>query len=281
MPTFATPEPISVTLSLGFVGANVRVTAGDRADTTVEVRPVNEASKADLKVVDQTRVEYTDGRLVVRAPKLSQMFGRSGVVDVTIALPSGSRVQGETGLGEFLCDGPVGECRFKTGYGEVRVDRASSVSLRSGSGDVTVGRVDGDADVTASNGAVNIRSIGGTATVKNSNGASWIGEVTGDLRLNASNGGITVDRAHAGVTAKTANGSVRVGEVTRGAVTLETAGGSVEVGIRSGSAAWLDLNTRSGRVRNELAAAPGPGDTDDAVEVRARTYIGDIIVRRS
>jgi DUF4097 and DUF4098 domain-containing protein YvlB len=281
MPTFDTPEPISVTLNLEFVVANVRITAGDRADTTVEVRPVNEANKADLKVADQTRIEYADGRLVVRTPKISSLFGRSGSIDVTIALPSGSRLQGETGLGEFRCEGPLGECRFKTGFGEIHLDQATSVNLRSGSGDVTVGRVDGDAEVTASNGAVNVRSIGGTATVKNSNGASWIGEVMGVLRLNASNGGVTVDRAHAGVTAKTANGSLRIGEVARGAVTLETAAGSVEVGIRSGSAAWLDLNTRFGRVRNELAAAPGPDNTDDAVEVRARTHVGDIIIRRS
>lgn len=37
MPNFDTPEPISVTLELG-VG-NVRITASDRTDTTVDVRP--------------------------------------------------------------------------------------------------------------------------------------------------------------------------------------------------------------------------------------------------
>ena len=110
---------------------------------------------------------------------------------------------------------------------------------------------------------------------------SWIGEVTGDLRVNGANGAITVDRAHAGVTAKTASGSVRIGEVSRGAVTLETAAGSVDVGIRTGTAAWLDLNTVSGRIRNELAAAAAPDGSDDTVEVRARTYVGDIVVRRT
>ena len=116
--------------------------------------------------------------------------------------------------------------------------------------------------------------------MKNSNGATWIGEVTGDLRLNAANGAVAIDRAHADVSVKTANGSVRLGEITRGTVTLETAAGSIEVGIRTGTAAWLDLNTSSGRVRNELAAASGPADTDETVRVQARTYVGDITVRR-
>ncbi len=281
MPTFDTPQPVSARLSLGFVVANVRVTASDRTDTTVDVQPMDASSKADVKVAEQTRIEYADGRLEVRAPKLSTLFGRTGSVDVTITLPSGSRLQGETGMGELLCEGRLGECRFKTGYGEIRLDQAGAVNLRSASGDVTVDHADGGAEITASNGAVNIRRIDGPATVKNSNGATWIGEVTGELRVNGANGGVTVDRAHAGVTAKTANGSVRIGEVTSGAVTLETAAGSLEVGIHTGTAAWLDLNTVAGRIRNELAAAAGPDNSEETVEVRARTYVGDIIVRRT
>src|SRR6266542_1935569 len=263
MPTFDTPQPVSARLSLGFVVANVRVTASDRTDTTVDVQPMDASSKADVKVAEQTRIEYADGRLEVRAPKLSTLFGRTGSVDVTITLPSGSRLQGETGSGE------------------IRLDQAGAVNLRSASGDVTVDHADGGAEITASNGAVNIRRIDGPATVKNSNGATWIGEVTGELRVNGANGGVTVDRAHAGVTAKTANGSVRIGEVTSGAVTLETAAGSLEVGIHTGTAAWLDLNTVAGRIRNELAAAAGPDNSEETVEVRARTYVGDIIVRRT
>jgi DUF4097 and DUF4098 domain-containing protein YvlB len=281
MPTFDTPEPVSVRLGLGFVVANLRVTARDRTDTTVDVRPANPSSNADLKIAEQTRIEYADGRLVVRAPRLGTLFSRTGSIDVTIALPSGSRLEGVTGMGEVQCEGRLGECRFKTGYGEIRLDQAGAVNLHSASGDVTVDHADGDTEITASNGAVNVRRIDGPATVKNSNGATWIGEVTGDLRFNGANGSVAVDRAHAGVTAKTANGSVRIGEVIRGAVTLATAAGSVEIGIRAGTAAWLDLDTVVGRVRNELAAAAGPESTDETVEVRARTSIGDIIVRRT
>ena len=41
-------------------------------------------------------------------------------------------------MGEFLSEGRLGECRFKTGYGEIRLDQAGAVNLTSGSGDVTV-----------------------------------------------------------------------------------------------------------------------------------------------
>jgi DUF4097 and DUF4098 domain-containing protein YvlB len=281
MRTFDTPQPTSVRLSLGFVIANVRVTAGDRTDTTVDVRPTDASSRADLKIAEQTRIEYSDGGLAVRAPRLGTLFGRSGSVDVTIELPSGSQLQGETGMGELLCEGELGECRFKTGYGEIRLDKTGAVNLKSASGDVTVDHAGGGAEIAASNGAVNVRRIDGPASVKNSNGASWIGEVTGDLQFSGANGGLTVDRAHAGVTAKTANGGIRIGEVSRGAVTLETAAGSLNVGIRTGITAWLDINTVAGRIRNELAETAGPDGTGETVEVRARTHVGDIIVRRT
>jgi len=55
MPVFDTPEPISVTVELG-VG-DLRVVAGDRADTVVEVRPSDPAKKGDVTAAEQTRVE--------------------------------------------------------------------------------------------------------------------------------------------------------------------------------------------------------------------------------
>jgi DUF4097 and DUF4098 domain-containing protein YvlB len=128
---------------------------------------------------------------------------------------------------------------------------------------------------------VRIGSIDGTAVVKNSNGDTWIGEVTGDLRVNAANGRITVDRVHATVAAKSAMGDVRLGEVDRGTVLAQSGFGAVEVGIRDGVAAWLDLTTRFGNVRNDLEAAGRPEPGEEAVEVRAGTSYGDITIRRS
>jgi hypothetical protein len=281
MPAFDHEGPLAVHLSLGFVVANVRVRAEDRTDATVDVRPADPSNKADLKVADQTRVEFIDGQVHVRAPRFGMFVGRTGTVDVTLAVPEGSELRGETGMGEVLCEGRLGGCRFKTGYGEIRLDRVGTVDVTSASGDVTIDRAETVAGIKASNGAVSVRRIEGSAIVRNSNGATWIGAIGGDLRVNGGNGSIAVDRAECDVTAKTANGAVRIGDVARGEVILTSAAGPLEIGIRAGTAAWLDLKTFSGRVRNELSVAPGPGDAADTVQVRARTYLGDIVVRRT
>jgi hypothetical protein len=282
MPTFDTPEPISVTVELG-VG-DLRIVASDRTDTMVEVRPSDPAKKADVTAAEQTRVEYAGGRLLIKAPKNWRQYtfrGGGESIDVQVELPAGSQLRGETGVAALQCRGRLGECRYKTGIGDIQLDQAGAVQLRTGVGDITVERAGGDAELTTGSGSVRIDGIDGTAVVKNSNGDTWIGRVTGDLRVNAANGRISVDQASATVAAKSANGDVRLGEVAHGAVLAQTAFGKVEIGIRDGAAAWLDLNTRYGTVRNDLEAAERPGPGEDAVEVRARTSFGDITIHRS
>jgi hypothetical protein len=282
MPTFDTPEPISVTVELG-VG-DIRIVASDRTDTLVEVRPSDAAKKADVTAAEQTRVEYADGRLLIKAPKGWRPYtfrGGGESIDVQVDVPAGSHVRGEAGVAALRCQGRLGECRYKTGIGDIQLDQAGAVQLKTGGGDITVEQAVGDAELTTGSGAVQIDRIDGAAVVKNSNGDTWIGEVTGDLAVNAANGKISVDQAHATVAAKTANGDVRLGEVTHGAVLAQTGMGKVEIGILDGVAAWLDLNTRFGNVNNDLDAAERPEPGEDAVEVRARTAFGDITIHRS
>ncbi len=280
MPTFDTPEPISVVLEL--ILGDVRILATDRADTVVEVSPSDPTNESDVRAAEQTRVEFSQGRLLVKAQKRWRHYGPFGdreSVDVVIELPAGSQVRGEVSVGDVRAEGRLGECRIKTSAGHIWLDRTGSLHLVTGSGDVTVDHADGHVETTGS-GEVRIREIAGTAVVKNLNGNTWIGRVTGDLRCSAANGDITVENADGTVAAKTANGSIRIGEAVRGSIVLDTANGALEVGIREGTAALLDVRSRFGRVHNELEVAGGPETSDERVEVRANTGYGDIVIRR-
>ncbi|MFY9934900.1 MAG: DUF4097 family beta strand repeat-containing protein [Streptosporangiaceae bacterium] len=281
MPKFETPEPISVSLELG-VG-DVRITASGRTDTVVEVRPSDKADESDVKAAQQVRVDYTTGTLQVTGPKARAFdFSRkTRSVDVTIELPAGSQVSAEMQVGDFRCAGRLGECRFKTSAGNVRLERTGPLRLDTSAGHVTADGIAGNAEISTGTGKVQIGEVEGTAVVKNSNGDTTIDAVTGDVRVRAANGDITVERAGAGVEAKTANGSIRLGEVARGSVVLETANGDLEVGIAEGTAAWLEVNTKFGHVRNLLDEAAPPAESDETVEVRGRTSFGDITIRRS
>jgi DUF4097 and DUF4098 domain-containing protein YvlB len=147
-------------------------------------------------------------------------------------------------------------------------------------GDLTIEDVTGDVDLSTATGEVRIERIGGSADLTNSNGDIWVGEVSGEIRARAANGKITVGRAHAAVTAKAANGDIHLGEVSCGEVVASTACGKVDIGIRSGVAAWLDLHTGFGHVRNLLESTDRPDPSEETVKVRARTSFGDITIRR-
>jgi DUF4097 and DUF4098 domain-containing protein YvlB len=281
MPTFATPEPISV--SVEPVVGNVRVIASDRTDTVVDVRPSDESNSSDVKAAEQTRVEYSAGTLTIKAPRARPLdfTNKTRSIDVTIELPAGSRVHGSTGAGDLHGTGRLGECRYKSGAGHIQLDHTGKLDLHTGAGHIAVERVAGNVEITTGSGRVSVAEIDGAAEIKNSNGATTIGTVTGSVRVRAANGDITVEHAADAVDAKTANGSVQAREVVRGAVVLETAMGDIEIGIREGTAAWLDVKTRFGRVNNTMDAADAPGTAVDTVEVRAHTSFGEIAVHRS
>lgn len=284
MPAFDTPGPISVTLGIG-VG-DVRITAEDRADTVVEVRPTDASDSSDVKAAEQATVKYADGVLVIRTPKPGVMdFSRkTRSVDVSIALPAGSHVRGDASVGDLRSTGRLGECAFKTDVGHIHVDRVGTSRLKTGAGNVTVGRVDGDVDVSTGTGRIRIGEIGGGTAVKNSNGRTEIGSALGDLRVRNANGDISVDRAAGPKTdVDTANGTVRIGEATGAAVVLKAGTGDLEIGIGGGLPAKLDLTTGFGRVHNMLESADGSPEASlgKSVDVRGKTSYGDITIHRA
>jgi hypothetical protein len=282
MPTFDSRGPISVTVEIG-VG-EIRLIAGDRTDTVVEVRPADPSRKGDVTAAEQTRVDYSDGALRIKAQRGWRQYSlRNGAdaVHVIVELPAGSSVTGEVGLGTLHATGRFGDFRHKSGAGDIQVDEAAGVSLTTSAGDITVGRATGNCDFATSSGAVRLGTIDGTAVVKNSNGDTEIGDITGDLRVRAANGKVSVDRAQSTVAVATANGDIRLGEVVRGAVVAKTAYGRIDVGVRSGVAAWLDLNTAFGKVHSDLDATDRPAQGEDVVELKARTAYGDVTIRRA
>ncbi|GAA4022601.1 DUF4097 family beta strand repeat-containing protein [Allokutzneria multivorans] len=282
MPIFETPQAISATIKIS-VG-DIRVAASDRADTVVEIAPSNPEDASDVKAAEQTRVDYADGKLVITGPK-SPMLGlskKTRSVDVSVQLPTGSRLEGDVALGEITSTGELGTCEVKTAAGHVRLDRTGALRLETSAGHASVERVTGRAEITTGAGKIQIGELDGTGTVKTSNGHAEIGTVTGEVRVRSANGDITVEHALGDrVEATTSNGTVRVGDVVRGAVVIKTAAGDLEVGIREGTAALLDLSTGLGRVRNSLAEVASAGGASETVEVQAKTTYGDIVVRRS
>jgi hypothetical protein len=268
MRTFDTPEPIDADLDLE--AGHLRIVATDRTDTVVDVRPMDEASMADVEAAELTRVDLVNGRLELTAPRQRGfgllgpgLFGRPGAIDVVVELPSGSNVRGVNAYGDLIAEGQLGHCSLKTSAGNLRVDAAADLDLQTASGGIDVGRVTGRADLRTSSGDVRVREL----------------QAMADIRTAA--GDISVQRAGAGVNARTAYGKVRVGEGVRGTITLATSHGDVEIGIPEGTAAYVDAASNHGEVHNDLARSEQRPPSDEILTIRARTSHGNITIRRA
>lgn len=282
MPTFDTPSPISATIDV--VVGDIKIIASDRSDTVVEISPSDKSKKDDVRAAEQTQVDFVGGNLTIKAPrgwKIYTPFGGNASVDVVVELPTGSRVHGTASVCRFVSTGELGQCDLKTSVGDLQLDKAGPLELRTSGGNITVDHAVARTNITTGTGIVRIREIDGAAVIKNSNGDNWVRDALGDIQVNTADGNITVERPRGSVTAKTANGNIRIGDASQGALRLETSVGELEVGIREGSAAWLDVKTRHGRVQNLMNIVDDPEDAEDKVEIYARNSFGNIIIRRA
>jgi hypothetical protein len=276
MPTFATPGPIAATVQVA--GAQVRVAASDRTDTVVLVEPINEASPSDVKVASKTMVDFAAGQLTV---KTTVSGDKNGSVAITIGLPAGSRLVTNLAYSSVHADGPLGECELHMASGLVQLDRIGALQANIAGGEVAIGHIAGRAAIDGAAFAVRIGEVGGPVRMASSGGRAWIGHAAADLEFSSGSGGFDVDRADGGVTATTGDGAIRIGWLTRGRAELTNGSGNIEVGISEGTAAYLDVNSERGSVRNSVASPEGADAPDAEVTVHARTRYGDIIIQRA
>jgi DUF4097 and DUF4098 domain-containing protein YvlB len=237
--------------------------AGDRDDTVVDVRPRDESRPHDVKAAEQARVDFSNGTLAVTSHR-GFSFPRRGAVVVDVGLPAGSRLDVSVASANVVADGEYADCKFA-----------------SASGDLTVESAAGNIKADTASGAVTVDVVKGAATINTASGGATIGDLDGDVKFRAASGSLMVRRLHGNVNAQTASGDVSVATAVNGGVSVQTASGEVVVGIAEGTAAQLDLRTRSGEVRNSLAASDGPAEGDEKLVVHARTGSGDVIVQRA
>ncbi|MFF3417452.1 hypothetical protein ACFYW9_22510 [Streptomyces sp. NPDC002698] len=179
MQKFDTPAPVSAIIDIP--AGRIQVIAADRADTTVEVLPANGAKSRDVKAAGQVRIDYADGVLRVEAPEAkNRLLGPSGAVEVTVQLPAGSRVEAKAAAAEFRGVGRLGEVTFEGGHRSVKLDEADSARLTGLDADITVGRLNGPAEISTQKGDLNVvEAARGTLTLSTQMGNITVGAAPG------------------------------------------------------------------------------------------------------
>lgn len=279
MPTFKTPGPIDLAVDLQ--AGRLHVVATDRTDAVVTVLPDNPDKALDRKAAEATKVEFDGNRLVVAGPRRFSLIGPFESVDVRVELPTGSRVTADVSWGPVTVTGSLGATRMKATGGPVEIGDTDDLWVNAGHGNLDIGTVRGSLEATAAHGNIRVGSVTGDARLKASHGSVTVGESGGDLDANLAYGEFELGRAKASVSAKTAYGSIRIDEVSSGSIRVESGYGSVRIGIKPGVAAWLDVASKNGRVRNELDTERSPEPAEQSVDIRARTQSSDITIQHA
>ncbi len=179
MQKFATPAPIAAVLDIP--AGHIRFIAADRTDTTVEVRPADASNSRDVKAAGQTTAAYGDGVLRIgTAPAKNRILGSTGSVEVTVQLPTGSRIEAKTASAELRGVGRLGDVTIEGAQGTVKLDETASARLTLLAGDITVGRLNGPAEITTHKGDLLItEATAGTLVLRTEAGDITVGAARG------------------------------------------------------------------------------------------------------
>jgi hypothetical protein len=178
MQKFDTLAPIAAIIEIP--AGRIRLIAADRADTTVEILPADPSSRRDAKAAEQASVGYVDGALRIETPAKKQVLGSSGSIEVTIQLPAGSRVEAKAATADLRGVGRLGDVAFDGSHGAIKLDEAASVRLTTDAGDISVGRLNGPAEISTGKGDIRIdEAARGTVVLSTKAGEISVGAAAG------------------------------------------------------------------------------------------------------
>ena len=217
MKKFDTTTPVSVVLDIP--SGRVQVIAADRADSTVEVKPANPGKGRDVQAAERTSVTYEDGVLRVRtASTENRLLGPTGSLEVTLQVPTGSRLEGRAEGAELRSVGRLGEVAFEGSYRRTKVDEASGLRLTALDGDVEIGRLTGPARIETGRGDISItEAVSGEVVLRTGSGDLSVAAAPGvSAALDADTGRGRIDNSlkNDGTTVLGIRATTGMGDIT-------------------------------------------------------------------
>jgi DUF4097 and DUF4098 domain-containing protein YvlB len=215
----------------------------------------------DDRFLEQVQIHSDHDWLRISFP---QQFLRDTKPHLCLSVPNGLTYVIKTGSANISIGADIGRSKIISGSGDITIGNAVDLECSTGSGNISVARVDGNgARLGSGSGYVSVGEVNCPLTAKSGSGDIIVKSVRGaSLQANSGSGDIAIS-------------------ATTGSVDLRAASGSLTVGIADNLPAWLELNSVSGDVRIGLESTAQPEPGEPFITVRARTASGDISIHRT
>jgi len=241
------------------------VEGSDALDVRVEA-----LDAAAEQLLDRIELEVSDGhpelpdsRVTLRVAVPERRLWSTPAFDVRILTPAGAAARVAVASADVQLRGRFGHTELTAASGDVTVDEAQELEIRSASGDVRAGTVLGGASVVTASGEIRL------------------GHVAGRLRARTASGDVSAEHTGDAASIKTASGDVRVGNAAGESLQVETASGDVSVAGPPGLRTRLELHSISGRMSFDLDEDTNRSEASTDVTLNLETVSGDIRIGRA
>jgi len=215
----------------------------------------------DERLLDRVQIRQDHGWLRISFP---QQFLRYTKADLRLGVPAGLMYVIKTGSADISISADIGRSKISSGSGDITLDNAADLDCSTGSGNISVARVDGNgARLSSGSGDVSVGEAYCPLTAKSGSGEVVVQSLRGaNLQANSGSGDIGITSAS-------------------GSVDLRSASGTLTVVVADNLPAWLDLDSVSGDIKIALESTAPPEPGEPYISVRARTASGDIGIYRA
>lgn len=272
------PGPIKLEVST--VSGDVTIGRGEEGRVyisgrfTVRARSTAKARRLAMRIKEDPPIKLVGNILKVGDFKeyRGRPFEPSIVIDFEIKAPQATEVELDSGSGDLWVEGLRGPIRAESYSGDIQLsDIESEVRAETRSGDIRACNI-GGIEVDTGSGDVEIEVVRGNAKVKLGSGDISIKEAQGDVKLTTGSGDISINSG--------------IGEGA--SWELKADSGDVELALPEGSRFSLRAGTGSGEIelgfplkitkKTEQTLAGEAGEGPRA-SIRIETYSGDISIR--
>lgn len=264
---FDTPEVIGLHVELGSGHVTVRTEPVSQTTISIEGRDAEEVT-----------VERRGEQILVIAPhRRGGFFSVSTDLTVLASVPSGSSLTTKLGSADLVALGRYESARVKSGSGDVHLDELGGEAVvDTGSGDIDIDCALASLRIKSGSGDVEVRRAAQDSVISTGSGDVSLGTTEQPAVVKSGSGHLRVADAHTDLTVSTASGDVTVEAIRRGALKAKGVSGDVTVGVRAGLPVWTDVGSVTGRISSNLQGGGRPGDGQEFVEIHATTVSGDI-----
>lgn len=157
----------------------------------------------------------------------------------------------------------------------LKLPRRIDLSVKSISGPVKAGDVDGEAHVSSISGSANIGNVGGKLQVSSISGSLDVGNVGGDARVSSISGNLRLGQVNGSLDVTSISGALNttLTSLSPQGIHIRSVSGSVELGFKSDINADFNAQHISGGVYLDIPNVVREGD-ERSNNVRARIGAG-------